>query len=178
MDDSKLLKDVKRYGKMEDVKAVFSGTDGQWTEDRWTVRRPPSTVRWTSTSQARDVALEGISFTASAGQLVALVGPSGAGKTTVTYLIPRLYDPTDGLIRIDGHDLRDVTLESLVRRHRHGDAGDLPLPRHHPHQPDLRQARRHAGGDRSPPRAPRTSTTSSWTCPKATTPSSVSADTA
>ncbi len=47
------------------------------------------------------------------GQLVALVGPSGAGKTTLTYLIPRLYDPTSGVIRIDGHDLRDVTLESL-----------------------------------------------------------------
>ena len=47
------------------------------------------------------------------GQLVALVGPSGAGKTTLTYLIPRLYDPTDGRILIDGHDLRDVTLDSL-----------------------------------------------------------------
>ncbi|MBK7450012.1 MAG: ATP-binding cassette domain-containing protein [Anaerolineales bacterium] len=66
-----------------------------------------------STSQARDIALEGISFTARPGNLVALVGPSGAGKRTVTYLIPRLYDPTDGFIRIDGHDLRDVTLESL-----------------------------------------------------------------
>ena len=44
---------------------------------------------------------------------MALVGPSGAGKTTVTYLIPRLYDPTSGTIRIDGHDLRDVTLDSL-----------------------------------------------------------------
>src|SRR5690606_21419948 len=48
------------------------------------------------------------------GQLVALVGPSGAGKTTLTYLIPRLYDPTEGRILIDGHDLRDVTLESLA----------------------------------------------------------------
>jgi ATP-binding cassette subfamily B protein len=45
--------------------------------------------------------------------LIALVGPSGAGKTTITYLIPRLYDPTEGVIRIDGHDLRDVTLDSL-----------------------------------------------------------------
>lgn len=112
VDDSKLLKDVKRYGKMEDVRAVFSGTADRGSK---TVDSPSSTVNGQvdSTSQARDVALEGISFTASAGQLVALVGPSGAGKTTVTYLIPRLYDPTDGLIRIDGHDLRDVTLESL-----------------------------------------------------------------
>jgi ATP-binding cassette subfamily B protein len=44
---------------------------------------------------------------------VALVGPSGAGKTTLTYLIPRLYDPSAGRILLDGHDLRDVTLESL-----------------------------------------------------------------
>ena len=54
-----------------------------------------------------------VSFKASAGQLVALVGPSGAGKTTLTYLIPRLYDPTEGVIRIDGHDLRDLALDSL-----------------------------------------------------------------
>src|SRR5262249_43720392 len=64
-------------------------------------------------SQAREVALEGVSFTAHPGQLVALVGPSGAGKTTMTYLIPRLYDPTSGVLRIDGHDLRHVTLDSL-----------------------------------------------------------------
>ncbi len=48
------------------------------------------------------------------GQLAALVGPSGAGKTTLTYLIPRLYDPTSGCIRLDGLDLHDITLESLT----------------------------------------------------------------
>ena len=42
-----------------------------------------------------------------------MVGPSGAGKTTLTYLIPRLYDPTEGRILLDGHDLRAVTLDSL-----------------------------------------------------------------
>ncbi len=61
-------------------------------------------------------ALRNVSFTIRAGQLAALVGPSGAGKTTVTYLIPRLYDPSEGCIAIDGNDLRDVTLESLTRQ--------------------------------------------------------------
>ncbi|HEY3109869.1 MAG TPA: ABC transporter transmembrane domain-containing protein, partial [Chloroflexota bacterium] len=59
-------------------------------------------------------ALEGLSFTVEPGQLAALVGPSGAGKTTTTYLLPRLYDPTDGRILLDGHDLRDLRLESLT----------------------------------------------------------------
>ena len=58
-------------------------------------------------------ALDDISFTVEAGQLAALVGPSGAGKTTVTYLLPRLYDPTLGTVRMDGHDLRDLSLDSL-----------------------------------------------------------------
>lgn len=63
----------------------------------------------------RRQALNNVSFRIQPGQLAALVGPSGAGKTTITYLIPRLYDPTDGSVTIDGHDLRDVTLESLAR---------------------------------------------------------------
>jgi ATP-binding cassette subfamily B protein len=58
-------------------------------------------------------ALSNLSFSVAPGQLAALVGPSGAGKTTVTYLLPRLYDPTSGRITIDGTDIRDVTLESL-----------------------------------------------------------------
>ncbi|HYZ00767.1 MAG TPA: ABC transporter ATP-binding protein [Candidatus Binatia bacterium] len=58
-------------------------------------------------------ALEHVSFDIEPGQLVALVGPSGAGKTTATSLLPRFYDPQEGVIRIDGHDIRDLTLESL-----------------------------------------------------------------
>ena len=55
-----------------------------------------------------------VSFEVKPGRLAALVGPSGAGKTTVTYLLPRLYDPTSGAIRIDGHDIRDLTLDTLA----------------------------------------------------------------
>lgn len=57
--------------------------------------------------------LSGISFHAEPGQKIALVGPSGSGKSTIANLIPRFYDVTAGAIRIDGHDIRDVTLASL-----------------------------------------------------------------
>lgn len=57
--------------------------------------------------------LRGISFHAPAGTLTALVGPSGAGKTTISSLLPRLYDVTSGAIRVGGDDIRDLKLESL-----------------------------------------------------------------
>ncbi|HEX6488953.1 MAG TPA: ABC transporter ATP-binding protein [Candidatus Dormibacteraeota bacterium] len=59
-------------------------------------------------------ALENVAFEIQPGQLAALVGPSGAGKTTVTSLVPRFYDPQQGRVLIDGQDVRDVTLESLA----------------------------------------------------------------
>jgi ATP-binding cassette subfamily B protein len=71
------------------------------------VQHETADVRW---------ALRDVSFEVKPGQLAALVGPSGAGKTTITYLLPRLYDPTEGQITIDGHDLRDLTLETLAEQ--------------------------------------------------------------
>ena len=58
--------------------------------------------------------LHDVSFIAEPGQTVALVGPSGAGKSTILSLIPRLYDVTEGAVRLDGHDVRDLTLASLA----------------------------------------------------------------
>jgi ATP-binding cassette subfamily B protein len=58
--------------------------------------------------------LDDVNFTAKPGSLVALVGHSGAGKTTLTYLIPRLYDPNEGRVLIDGHDVKKIRLDSLA----------------------------------------------------------------
>jgi ATP-binding cassette subfamily B protein len=98
---SGLLGAVQRYGRMDNVEAALTG-ETKAPEEEYSIH-----------TQARTQALEDVSFHVMPGQLVALVGPSGAGKTSMTYLIPRLYDPTEGRIRIDGHDLRDVTLDSL-----------------------------------------------------------------
>ena len=87
----------------ESIPPTFSG-DG---DDEGTVVSSAASRRW---------ALRHVSFEIEPGQLVALVGPSGAGKTTITYLLPRLYDPTEGSIKLDGLDLREVTQESLARQ--------------------------------------------------------------
>jgi ATP-binding cassette subfamily B protein len=79
-------------------KAVRRGGDGASVDDDTPVR----------------YALQDVNFEIQPGQVAALVGPSGAGKTTITYLLPRLYDPTEGRVSFDGHDLRELTLESLA----------------------------------------------------------------
>lgn len=95
---------------------LLSSSDRYDDEDEYTalggeISKAPSVYQ---PSQAREEALRDVSFEIAPGQVAALVGPSGAGKTTLTYLIPRLYDPTEGRVMIDNHDLRDVTLDSLA----------------------------------------------------------------
>jgi ATP-binding cassette subfamily B protein len=107
--EENLLSDVQRFDDVSIVKAELS-TNGLTAKEG----EEEETDEAGTHGQAREMALEEISFRAEPGQLIALVGPSGAGKTTFTYLIPRLYDPTQGRILIDGHDLRDVTLASLA----------------------------------------------------------------
>jgi ATP-binding cassette subfamily B protein len=108
VDEKILLSDVQRFGRMDNVTAVLSGS--KKTEPSKDGGEGEETGAKT---QARSQALDHIGFHVKPGQLAALVGPSGAGKTTLTYLIPRLYDPIEGRILIDGHDLKEVTLESL-----------------------------------------------------------------
>ena len=105
-----LLKDIRRFGLLQADQQVASRDNSTATRNGKDERDEDQV----SPSQAREEVLDGISFRAEPGQLVALVGPSGAGKTTMTYLIPRLYDPTGGRVLIDGYDLKNVTLTSLT----------------------------------------------------------------
>jgi len=124
--ETSLLSEVTRYGQMDRVTTVLSGdrlasspakrSNADTQTNGGNAGLPALLTDFGENeivTQARAVALANIEFKVQPGQLVALVGPSGAGKTTLTYLIPRLYDPTSGRIMIDGFDLRDVTLESL-----------------------------------------------------------------
>ncbi len=110
--------------------------------------------------------LDGLDLEVPKGQIVAIVGSSGAGKTTLVNLLPRLFDLQGGRVTIDGHDIRDVTLGSLQVADRHGDPGDGSLRRFGGGQHRLRPARRHA----MPPSKTRpgrpSPTISSWSCPK------------
>ena len=69
-------------------------------------KQEPRETRW---------AVQDVSFEIPPGSMAALVGPSGAGKTTITYLLPRLFDPTSGRVGLDGFDLRDLTLDTIAK---------------------------------------------------------------
>jgi ATP-binding cassette subfamily B protein len=93
-----------------------ASSDKEETEEKELVAQSnpvsPLAVAHTPEEPSRQT-LNGISFTIKPGQLAALVGPSGAGKTTITYLVPRLYDVDSGEVEIDGHNVKDVALASL-----------------------------------------------------------------
>ena len=91
-DSSQGLQAVKRYG-WRGVTEV-DDPDSRMSIDGWT--------------------LKGVNLAVEPGQLVALVGPSGAGKTTMTYLVPRLYDASEGMVSIDGHDVRTLSFDTVA----------------------------------------------------------------
>lgn len=86
-------------------------SDGLAAVKRW--RDTGSDLDAQAMAPTRAWAIEDVSFRAAPGTLTALVGPSGAGKTTISYLIPRLYDVSQGAVRIDGHDVRSLDLATL-----------------------------------------------------------------
>ena len=120
-----LLDAPRAITEKPDAKALDRPRGLVEVEDVWFQYPAPSTVSIKSLEAvAPDAAavnddpsravLRGVSFTAAPGTMTALVGPSGAGKTTLSHLVPRLYDVTSGVVRIDGHDVRDLTLASLA----------------------------------------------------------------
>jgi len=92
--------------EFDDVRFRYPSAEEVSLASLESVARPDS-------APVRDEVLRSITFTAHPGEMVALVGPSGAGKTTITGLVSRLYDVTGGSVRINGQDVRDVTQESL-----------------------------------------------------------------
>ncbi len=120
--------------------------------------------------------LPDLSLSVPAGQTVALVGTTGAGKTTIAKLIARFYDPTAGSVTLDGIDLRDVTQSRAAAPRRDGHPGELHVRRDGRRQHPIRPSRRHRcrGGCGRRSRSARTG--SSTRCPKGTTPMSPSAE--
>jgi ATP-binding cassette subfamily B protein len=109
------FKDVT-FAYKRDEPAILSGlSDKEDIENgNAKVKRPvsPNPVAFSEESVAT-IAINNVSFQIKPGQLAALVGPSGAGKTTITYLVPRLYDVDSGSVEIDGHNVKDIALASL-----------------------------------------------------------------
>ncbi len=98
--------DVRGAVELRDVRFRYDQAG-----DRTTPVSPSDLVG--ANAAPREWTLDDVSMRIEPGQLAALVGPSGAGKTTITYLVPRLYDVQHGSVTIDGHDVRGISLESL-----------------------------------------------------------------
>jgi ATP-binding cassette subfamily B protein len=127
---------------------------------RWPAGGFSADVRFAYPSRPGTDGAAGLDFTIEAGQTVALVGPSGAGKTTVFQLLQRFYDVGDGAILIDGVDLRQPRLADLARAGRGRAAGGGDLFRQHCRQHRLRQARTPRSTKSTRPRARPLSTNS------------------
>ncbi len=116
------FKDVT-FTYKSDIPAVLSSSQAENDETapaKRTVSPEPVTILATTVSNKAEgedtesrPTLNHVSFDIQPGQLAALVGPSGAGKTTITYLVPRLYDADSGEVEIDGHNVKDIALASL-----------------------------------------------------------------
>ena len=103
--DAKVLPTGQQSIEFDDVHFAYPGADEVSLASLEDVAIPDHSPR--------HPVLHGVSFRAEAGQLVALVGPSGAGKTTISQLVPRVYDVNTGSVRIGGLDVRDLTMQSL-----------------------------------------------------------------
>ena len=104
---------VKGRVEFSDVSFRYQGDGPEGLEAvrRWRRTAPDAPASRAST---REWALRHVDFVSEPGTLTALVGPSGAGKTTISYLLPRLYDVTEGSVLVDGHNVRDVDLKELA----------------------------------------------------------------
>lgn len=104
-------------GRVEFDRVTFryfgEGPEGLEAVQRFSWHHRGDTPGAVAQRASRNWALEDVSFVAEPGTLTALVGPSGAGKTTISYLVPRLYDVTGGRVLVDGVDVREVALEDL-----------------------------------------------------------------
>ncbi len=113
-DDAAELNGVQGSVEFDQVWFSYGGQEGLQAIKRYGWGGVTEGEDESASPQPSTWALKDVSFTVEPGELVALVGPSGAGKTTSTYLVPRIYDTNRGAVRIDGHDVRGLTLGSLA----------------------------------------------------------------
>ena len=138
------LVDMEQMFRLLRVRAGGDGPAGRDGAGGASVGRAGGEVRFENVSfgyRPDRAILHGVDFTVPAGRKLAIVGPTGAGKSTISRLLFRFYDVTGGRILIDGQDIRDVTQDSLRARDRRGAAGHRAVQRHHPLQHRLWPAR-------------------------------------